>query len=376
MDKAVLLAVAASLCTATASVCQRAGARNTGPAAGFDARLMVRLARQPAWLLGIAAMIGGFVFQLTALRFGELALVQPILAAELLFVFGYLAVAGSRRPKLRDWLAVAGMSAGIGVFLRLAAPSGGRLHAPGSSWLLAGLVTGGVVLAALAVAFGLRGRRGAFRSRRAAVLGSATGISWGFMAAVIKELSSHLGDGISALVTAWSLYLLLAAGAATMLLASHALAAGPLAASQPGFTILDPLAASLLGVFLFGEHIQTGAGALAGEALALAVVIAGAAALSRSSLIAGENAPAAGQHQAAPSRAASSASATRPPADPADQPVPGSCQTRRPPALSPDMAVRTDRRRPGPAPVPAAARVGPPRPARVNQDLDPVRATA
>src|SRR6266576_2085556 len=106
MDKAVLLAVAASLCTATASVCQRAGARNTGPApGGFDARLIVRLARQPTWLLGIAA--------------------------------------------------------GIGVFLRLAAPSGGRLHAPGSSWLLAGLVTGGVVLAALAVAYGLCGRRGA-----------------------------------------------------------------------------------------------------------------------------------------------------------------------------------------------------------------------
>src|SRR6266700_3672641 len=158
MDKAVLLAVAAALCTATASVCQRAGARNTGPAAGFDARLMIRLARQPAWLLGIAAMIGGFVFQITALRFGELALVQPILAAELLFVFGYLAVAGSRRPRLRDWLAAAAMSAGIGVFLRLAAPSGGRLHAPGSSWLLAGLVTAGVVVAALAVASGL-GRR-------------------------------------------------------------------------------------------------------------------------------------------------------------------------------------------------------------------------
>ena len=131
----------------------------------------------------------------------------------------------------------------------------------------AGLITGGVVLAALAVAYGLRGRRGASRSRRAAVLGSATGISWGFMAAVIKELSSHLDDGIDALVTTWSLYLLLAAGAATMLLAAHALASGPLAASQPGFTILDPLTAGLLGVFLFGEHIRTGAGALAGEAL-------------------------------------------------------------------------------------------------------------
>jgi hypothetical protein len=102
MDKAILLAVAASLCTATGSVCQRKGAKSS-QTAGFDVRLVVRLACQPVWLLGIASMIGGFVFQLTALRFGGLALVQPVLAAELLFVFGYLAVAGSRRVQWRDW---------------------------------------------------------------------------------------------------------------------------------------------------------------------------------------------------------------------------------------------------------------------------------
>jgi drug/metabolite transporter (DMT)-like permease len=306
MDKAILLAVAASLCTATASLCQRKGARST-QSAGFDVRLVVRLARQPVWLLGIAAMIGGFIFQLTALRSGGLALVQPILAAELLFVFGYLAVAGSRRVQRRDWLAAAAMSVGIAVFLRLASPSGGRLHAAGSSWLLAGLVTAGVVLAALAVAFGLGRRPGASGSRRAAVLGAATGIAWGFMAAVIKELSSHLGGGPGAIVCTWSLYVLLVAGAATMLLASHALAAGPLAASQPGFTILDPLTASLLGVLLFGEHIRTGATDLAGEALALAVVIAGAAALSRSGLIAGENGHPSCENQPALSSAASAA---------------------------------------------------------------------
>jgi hypothetical protein len=73
-----------------------------------------------------------------------------------------------------------------------------------------------------------------------------------------------------------------------MLLASHALAAGPLAASQPGFTILDPLAAALLGVFLFAEHIRTSPWDLAGEALALALVIAGAWGLSRSCFILGE----------------------------------------------------------------------------------------
>jgi drug/metabolite transporter (DMT)-like permease len=288
MDKAILLAVLACLCTAISSVCQRKGAREN-QTTGFDLGLIFRLARQPVWLLGVASMILGFVFQLTALHFGDLTLVQPILAVELLFVFGYLAVAGSRRLQRRDWLAAAAMSAGIGVFLRLASPSGGQLHAPGHSWLLAGLATAGVVLAVLAVAFGLGARPGAPRSRRAALLGAATGVAWGFMAAVIKELSSHLGDGIGAIVSTWSLYVLVVAGAATMLLASHALAAGPLAASQPGFTILDPLAASLLGVFLFGEHIRTGTWDLAGEALALAVVGAGAVVLSRSSLFGGES---------------------------------------------------------------------------------------
>ncbi len=51
---------------------------------GFDAWLVFRLARQPTWLLGFACMIAGFAFQVAALRFGPLALVQPILAVELL----------------------------------------------------------------------------------------------------------------------------------------------------------------------------------------------------------------------------------------------------------------------------------------------------
>jgi hypothetical protein len=45
----------------------------------------------------------------------------------------------------------------------------------------------------------------------------------------------------------------------------------------------------MLGVFLFGEHIQTGIGALAGEAATLAAVIAGVSALSHSHLITGEH---------------------------------------------------------------------------------------
>jgi len=290
MEKAILLALAASFCTATASIAQRKGARSVQATRGFDLGLIIRLARRPVWLLGIASMILGFGFQLTALRFGALALVQPIMALELLLVFGYMAYAGRRRLRIRrrDWLAAAAMSAGVAAFLALASPSGGRPRAPGPAWILAGLVTLAIVVVAVVTSYRRGSRTGVSSSRRAAVLGAATGVAWGFVAAVIKELSSHLGAGPGAVFSTWSPYVLLVAGAAAMLLASHALAAGPLAASQPGFTILDPLAAILLGVFLFSEHIRGGPWGMAGEAASLALVVAGAVALSHSCFILGE----------------------------------------------------------------------------------------
>ena len=208
MEKAIPLALLASLCTATSSVCQRLGARESHPT-GFDIWLLFRLARRPIWLAGIASMILGFVFQLSALRYGALALVQPILALELLFVFGYMAILGSRTVRRRDWLAAAAMCAGLGLFLFAASPSGGRQHAPAALWLLAGLVTIGVVVAGLAAAFGLRHRRSAASAaQRAAVLGAVTGVAWGFVAAVIKEFSYHLGGGAGAIFSNWSVYVL------------------------------------------------------------------------------------------------------------------------------------------------------------------------
>ena len=47
MEKEILLAIAASFCTATASVCQRLGARKY-EMAGFDVGLVFRLPASPS----------------------------------------------------------------------------------------------------------------------------------------------------------------------------------------------------------------------------------------------------------------------------------------------------------------------------------------
>jgi drug/metabolite transporter (DMT)-like permease len=283
----ILLALVASLFTATSSVAQRVAAAPAPGEITFSWRLLTFLLRRPVWFLGIVCMIAGFIFQLAALHFGQLTLVQPVIATELLFVFAYLALRNRNRVHLRDWAAAAGMAVGLGGFLFLADPSGGQAgNATMATWLLAAASTFGAVALIVATAV-IRYRPGAHANpaRKAALLSIAAGTAWGFMAAVIKELSVHVNQGAAAVFTNWSPYALVGGGALAMYLVTIAFQAGPLAASQPGLTICDPLVASLLGVTIFGDHIRHGPWALAGEAAAAAVLAASVVLLSRSQLI-------------------------------------------------------------------------------------------
>src|SRR6185437_9560141 len=193
----------------------------------------------------------------------------------------------------RDWLAALGMAVGLGGFLFLADPSGGSTaNATAWMWILAGASTFGAagVVAAVAMLPTWRGHP-ATPARKAALLSISAGIAWGFVAAVIKELSSHVDQGLYAVLSNWSPYVLILSGAVAMFLVSNAFQAGPLAASQPGLTIVDPLVASLLGVTLFGEHIRYSPAHLAGEVVAVIILVASVVLLSRSPLIQEGHAP-------------------------------------------------------------------------------------
>jgi drug/metabolite transporter (DMT)-like permease len=282
----ILLALAASACTAMASVAQRRAAAPAPGELSFNLHLVSYLLRRPVWFLGIACMIGGFVFQVAALRVGSLSVVQPVIATELVIVFGVIALHDPKRVHLRDWVAAVGMVIGLGAFLALARPDGGRDHASMSLWALAGFSTFALAAVLAAVAY-LPGRRrtrpGA--GRKAALLGIAAAVGFGFVAAVVKELSQHLGQGFGGVFLNWSPYVLLLSGAAAMFLASNAFQAGSLAASQPGLTIVDPLVAAALGVLLFGERLHHNPLDLFGEILAVALVVGSVVMLSRSPLV-------------------------------------------------------------------------------------------
>ena len=286
----VALALTASVFTALASVAQRQAAAPAPAQNGLGLHLVQYLLHRPVWFFGIASMILGFAFQVAALNVGSLSLVQPVIATELLIVFAIIALRHRHRVHVRDWLAALGMAIALGAFLALARPVGGHDHATGSMWVLAGTSTFALagVLALMAYVPGAHGARPS-ANRKAALLGIAAAAGFGFVAAVIKELSTHFARGPVAVFSNWSPYVLLLTGAASMFLASHAFQAGSLAASQPGLTIVDPLVASLLGVVLFGERLVLHPIALAGELAALALLVGSVVLLSRSPLIRDED---------------------------------------------------------------------------------------
>src|ERR1700722_345981 len=157
--RVIVLALIASGFTATASVAQRRAAALAPEKLSFSWHLVGFLLRRPVWFLGIASMILGFVFQVEALRVGSLSVVQPLIATELVIVFGVIALHNPHRVQGRDWLSAIGMVVGLGAFLTLARPSGGHHHSSTSMWVLAGASTFALAALLTVLAY-LPGRRG------------------------------------------------------------------------------------------------------------------------------------------------------------------------------------------------------------------------
>jgi drug/metabolite transporter (DMT)-like permease len=271
----IVLALVAALLFALGTVLQqRAGLES--PSEGGSSGLLLRMARRPVWLAGIAADGLGFIAQAAALGIGRLAVVQPLLVASVVFALPLGARLTGQRVRRIDIGAAILVVAALIAFLTIANPSGGHDDAPLDEWLIAG---GACVLACVPLV--LLGRRGS-APRRAASLGIATGILFALSAALTKVVVDDLGDGILDIFVSWHLYALVAVGYASMTLNQLALNTGALAPAVATSMAFDPITSVVLGVTLLGESLNTSPLEAIGTALALAAALAGMAILARS----------------------------------------------------------------------------------------------
>jgi drug/metabolite transporter (DMT)-like permease len=290
----IVLALVAALCFSLGTVLQQQVASTASEEEARQAGFLLRLARRPRWLAGIAADALGFVAQAAALAIGRLVVVQPLLATTVVFSLPLGAKLGGRRVVRRDMLAALAVTAGLGVFLVVADPTGGREDATTAAWIVSFGVAA-VVCAALALA-----ARGRPPARRAGLVGAAAGILFGLSAALTKATVERLDEGVLQVFTSWHLYALIAVGYASMSLSQSSLQTGALAPSVATQMSLDPIASLLLGIFAFDESVHEDTAGLIAALAAFAVMIAGIVVLAASEQEPGEEEPVAQPASAAP----------------------------------------------------------------------------
>ena len=243
-------------------------------------------------------MIVAFLLQAAALTTGAIALVQPILVLELVFTLLLASVVFRSRLHAREWTAITGMTVGLASMLFALQPRGGAPQRA-SGW---GWVTGIAVSLAVTALFVVLGYR-AEGVRRAAYLGLATGIGFGFIAALVAGIGAAYGAaGTGGVLRAPQTYLVITLGPAFFFLLQKALQAGRLVASQPALTLANPVVSVAFGVAVFDEHLRAGAWlvlALCGAALIIACTVL----LARSPLLHGSERTRSELDQSAPQQA-------------------------------------------------------------------------
>ena len=269
----VVLALVAALIFALGTVLQHRAAAAT-PDHEAGAGLLLRLVRRPVWVAGMAADGVGFLCHAAALGAGRLVVVQPLLATSLVFALPLGAALDRRRVSGRELGAAVVVTAGLVAFLALADPSGGRDDASLAGWAatfaFAAAVCGAVAMLA----------RGASPRRRAVALGSVAGVLFGLSAALTKTTVERLDEGILHVVADWHLWALIVVGYAGTALAQASYQTGALGPAVATQTVLDPLTSVLFGTLVLGEQIHDSLLGAVGTLAAVALMVAGTAALA------------------------------------------------------------------------------------------------
>ena len=276
---AIILAVGAAFANALTTILQRMGVETAPAESTMRLSLMAHALRRKTWLIGFVMMIAGFLLQFSALHFGSLTAVQPILTLELPFLVAILGFWFGHPLGWRDWAGAVAAAGGLAAFLAFASPGGGTSLPGLSDWsIISAACVGAAALAVILTRFGSQ-------AWRASMFGVSAAIAFAFTAAIIKEMNLQISQSWGTIYLHWAPYALAACGLAGMFLAQNAFHAGPVTASQATLVIIDPLASIAIGIGLFGDKVMTRGVRGPGEALALLLLFAGVFSLTRSPLV-------------------------------------------------------------------------------------------
>lgn len=282
---AIALALGAAASFAVSNVTQM-DAVSRHPEGG-GAGLLVRVARDPLWLVGLVASILGFGLEAGALAIAPVILVQPLIVAELPLALPLAALIAGRRLGRPEWTGIAMVTGGLVAVESVIRPSNTPIVAGGSTWAV--LFASFALLAAALVLVGRRkGPVG-----RTTTMAAAAGATFGLLSVITKATTHQLGAHGAHAILHWEPWALAAVGLFGMTLAQNAYRSGPLAVSLPLLDLGEPIFGSIIAVAAFHERLG-GFGAPSASLFGLAVVgiVGGVLVLDRSPLVQCEEAAA------------------------------------------------------------------------------------
>nr|WTB30133.1 DMT family transporter [Streptomyces sp. NBC_00830] len=266
----LVLAVSAACCLGFGFVLQQAAARHAPRRDYLSPRLLLDLMRVRSWLAGIGLMVSGMALGAVALGKGEVSVVEPLLATNLLFAMALSRHRTGQRLGRQGWAGLWLLAGGVTAFLLGGRPQGGETITNAlRHWLVVGVVVG---IALLLTTFARRSQHGA----APALLAVAAGLLYGLQDALTRMSGELLSDaGWTTLVTSWQPYAVVVLGVTGLILVQSAFETAPLRMSLPALTAAQPLAGIACGIGFLGDQVRTDAGALAWQAAGLAAIVVG-----------------------------------------------------------------------------------------------------
>jgi hypothetical protein len=277
----ILLGLLASFLFASAAYFQQKAARQTEREGrtvidGLYA-LMRKLVRDRVWLTGWVVNLGGFASQAAALHLGSVAVVQPLLATQLMFAMPMSSLERKRWPRLRDWASCGAICGGLVLLLVVvaAAPLRGE---PDRTMIIVAVVCALAVIAVV-VPIASRHDHDVMNVATAACAGLCFAMTGVFLKLTSDDLANH---GVAYTAKDWVGYALAGSTLLGLVLEQAAFANGPLPWAIATKDSMNPIASYAIGVLAFPVAFPSGAGALAGIAGAGALLVAGAIGLAHS----------------------------------------------------------------------------------------------
>ncbi|WP_030918261.1 DMT family transporter [Streptomyces sp. NRRL B-24720] len=266
----LVLAVSAACCLGFGFVLQQAAARHAPRRDYLSPRLLLDLMQVRSWLAGIGLMVSGMALGALALGKGEVSVVEPLLATNLLFAMALSRHRTGQRLGRQGWAGLWLLAGGVTAFLLGGRPQGGETITNAlRHWLVVGVVVG---TALLLTTFAKRSQHGA----AAALLAVAAGLLYGLQDALTRMSGQLLSDsGWTTLMTSWQPYAVVVLGVTGLILVQSAFETAPLRMSLPALTAAQPLAGIACGIGFLGDRVRTDAGALAWQAAGLVAIVVG-----------------------------------------------------------------------------------------------------